>query len=219
MLLVIPDVLDPAQLVAIRAYAAQAAFQDGRATAGTFARAVKANEQARPSPDLEGVLRTVEAALQKNPLFAAAAQPRQVLRMLLSRYRDGQTYGLHVDDALMVGARADLSFTLFLSEADAYAGGALIIEDPLEARAVRLDAGEMILYPSTTLHRVEPVTRGERLAIVGWIESWIRQPERREVLFDLEQALRDVYDRDGKSVGFDRLAKTRSNLLRMWAGD
>lgn len=138
--------------------------------------------------------------------------------MLVSRYREGQTYGAHVDDAIMGGARTDLSFTLFLSEPDGYDGGALIVEDVLEARSIKLGPGEMILYPSTALHRVEPVSRGERLAVVGWIESWVREAERREALFDMELALREVHGREGKSALFDRLAKTRSNLLRMWAG-
>lgn len=218
MFLVLSDAIDGATVAAIRDFAAQAPFQDGRATAGRYARDVKANDQAAPSRELDGVLRTIEAALTANATFTAAAQPRRIVRMLLSRYRPGQTYGLHVDDALMAGARTDLSFTLFLSDEDAYAGGALVIEDPLEARSVRLAPGEMILYPSTALHRVEPVTRGERLAVVGWVESWVRQPERREALFDLELALREVHGRDGKSPLFDRLAKTRSNLLRMWAG-
>lgn len=218
MFLVLSETLDTARVAAIRDFAAHAPFDDGRKTAGRYARAVKANDQAAPSAALDGVLRTVERALNANPTFLAAAQPRRFVRMLLSRYRPGQTYGLHVDDAIMAGARTDLSFTLFLSDEHAYDGGALVVEDPLEARAIRLAPGEMILYPSTALHRVEPVTRGERLAVVGWVESWVRQPERREALFDLDLALREVHGREGKSPLFDRLAKTRSNLLRMWAG-
>ncbi len=218
MYLVIADALDRHGVAAIRDFAAGAAFEDGRKTAGRYAREVKANDQAAASPALDGVLRTVEAALTGNATFAAAALPRRVVRLLLSRYRAGQTYGAHVDDAIMAGARTDLSFTLFLSEPEDYEGGALIVEDPLEERAIRLGAGEAILYPSQTLHRVEPVTRGERLAVVGWVESWVRQPERREVLFDLDLALRELHAGTGKSPAFDRLAKTRSNLLRMWAG-
>jgi len=128
-------------------------------------------------------------------------------------------YGLHVDDAIMDGQRTDLSFTLFLSASDAYAGGGLVIEDALEARTIRLEAGEMVLYPSNTLHRVEPVTEGERLAVVGWVTSWVRDPQRREILFDLEMTASEMFAREGKTPTIDRLNKARTNLLRMWADD
>ena len=138
-------------------------------------------------------------------------------RLILSRYRQGQTYGLHVDDALMQGIRTDLSFTLFLAEPASYDGGALIIEDSFEARAIKLNPGDMILYPSTTLHRVEEVTRGERLAVVGWAQSLIRSADQREILFDLDRAIDTIHTQDGKSTLCDSLTKTRSNLLRLWA--
>ncbi len=217
MFLVIGNVLDRHEVAAIRETAATLAFEDGRATAGRFAREVKANAQAAASPERDAVLAKVEAALTKNALFRSAARPRKIVRLLLSRYREGQTYGTHVDDAIMDGARTDLSFTLFLSDEDAYEGGALVVEDALEARSVKLAPGDMILYPSNTLHRVEPVTAGERLAVVGWAQSWVREPERREVLFDLERSIDAVHAAEGKSALFDRLAKTRTNLLRMWA--
>jgi len=150
-------------------------------------------------------------------VFQAAARPRRLVRLILSRYRDGQTCGTHVDDAILAGARTDLSFTLFLSEEASYEGGALIVEDALEDRAFRLAPGDMVLYPSNMLHRVELVTSGERLAVVGWVTSWVREPARREVLFDLEQSLNELHAVEGKSALFDRLEKTRTNLLRMWA--
>jgi len=217
MFLVIGNVLDEHEVAAVREAAAALTFEDGRATAGRFAREVKANAQAAASPERDAILAKVEAALMANPLFLAAARPRRIVRLLVSRYREGQTYGTHVDDAIMAGARTDLSFTLFLSEEAAYEGGALVVEDALEARSVKLAPGDMVLYPSNTLHRVEPVSAGERLAVVGWAQSWVREPERREVLFDLEQSLTEVHAAQGKSALFDRLAKTRTNLLRMWA--
>lgn len=217
MMLVIEALLDPAETMALRAAATGLAFGDGRATAGRHASEVKANDQALPAPELDAVLARVGVALAANPLFRAAARPRALTRLILSRYRPGQTYGLHVDDALMQGLRTDLAFTLFLADPESYEGGALIIEDHFEARAVRLAAGDMILYPATSLHRVAPVTAGERLAVVGWVQSLIRDPGQREILFDLDQAVDACFAAEGKSAQFDLLAKTRSNLLRMWA--
>ncbi len=217
MFLAIEQVLTTEEAAAIRAAAASLEFGDGKATAGRFVREIKANDQAVASPGLEAIQARVTAALEKNAAFRSAARPRAMTRLILSRYREGQTYGLHVDDALMGAVRTDLSFTLFLEEPAAYDGGALIVEDNIEARAIRLNAGDLILYPSTTLHRVEPVTRGTRLTVVGWVQSWVRAAGDREILFDLDQAVDEVFAREGKSALFDRLAKTRSNLLRKWA--
>ena len=217
MMLLIDSLLTKAEVGALRDAALTLNFGDGRATAGAHARVVKANDQALPSPDLDAVLAKVETTLAASPLFRSAARPKALTRLVLSRYRPGQTYGLHVDDALMQGLRTDLSFTLFLAEPETYDGGALIIEDTFEARAIKPAAGDLILYPSTTLHRVEAVTRGERLAVVGWVQSLIRDGVPREILFDLDQAVDACFAAEGKSAQFDRLAKTRSNLLRMWA--
>ena len=217
MMLLIDGLLSSAEVVAVRDAAATLSFGDGRATAGKHARAVKANDQALPAPALDAILAKVEATLTANPLFRSAARPKALTRLMLSRYRTGQTYGLHVDDAMMQGLRTDLSFTLFLSDPGSYDGGALVIEDMFEARAIKPAAGDLILSPSTTLHRVEPVTRGERLAVVGWVQSLIRDAAQREILFDLDQSVEACFASDGKSAQFDRLAKTRSNLLRMWA--
>ncbi len=215
---VLENILTAAEVTALREAALGLNFGDGRATAGAHARVVKANDQALPCPELDAILAKVEQALAASPLFRSAARPKALSRMILSRYREGQTYGLHVDDALMQGLRTDLSFTLFLAEPDTYDGGALIIEDTFEARAIKLNAGEVILYPATTLHRVEPVTRGARLAVVGWVQSLIRDAAQREIMFDLDQAVDTCFAAEGKTDQFDRLAKTRSNLLRMWVG-
>lgn len=217
MFLVIEGVILPAEVKVLAEAARGLAFEDGRKTAGRFVREVKANDQAAPTPERDAILMRVERALKENPLFRSAARPRAMTPLILSRYRQGQTYGLHVDDAIMGGVRTDLSFTLFLADPTTYEGGALIIEDTFEARAIKLAAGDLILYPSTTLHRVEPVSHGERLAVVGWVQSLIRDAGQREVLFDLDQAAEAAHAAEGKSVQFDRLAKTRSNLLRMWA--
>lgn len=217
MMLAIEGLLSPVEAAVLCETAESLAFGDGKATAGKFARAVKANDQALPSPERDALLARVERALGENNLFRAAARPRAFTPLILSRYREGQTYGLHVDDALMGGLRTDISFTLFLRDPASYDGGDLVIEDALESRSIKLRAGDLFLYPSTTLHRVAPVTRGERLAVVGWVQSYIRSAEKREILFDLDQAVESTHAQEGKSVQFDRLAKTRANLLRMWS--
>jgi PKHD-type hydroxylase len=219
MLLRIGGILSAHELGAIIRALEQAGFDDGRRTAGWHAREVKRNEQAAPSPAVDAALAKVREALLAHEVFMAAARPKSFVKLLASRYAPGMAYGTHVDDALMEGQRTDLSFTLFLSDPASYDGGALVIDDAFENRSIRLDAGELILYPSGALHRVEPVTRGTRLAIVGWLRSYLRDPEQREILFDVELALREVFERDGKSGLFDRLVKTRTNLMRLWADD
>jgi PKHD-type hydroxylase len=217
MMLAIENILTDDDVGMVVKAAEGLTFNDGRKTAGRIAVAVKANDQAAPGPELEAIQALVTQALSRNAVFNSAARPRQMSRLILSRYRAGQTYGLHVDDAMMTGMRSDLSFTLFLREPDTYEGGALIIEDTFEARAVKLKAGDLFLYPSTTLHRVEPVVSGERLAVVGWAQSLIRRADQREVLFDLDGVVNAVLARDGKTELLDTLTKTRSNLTRMWA--
>ena len=217
MILAIENILAPAEAEAFREAAAALPFGDGQATAGRFAREVKANDQAEATPDTDALLTRIREKIAGHPVFASAVRPRAFTPLILSRYREGQTYGMHVDDALMRGVRTDVSFTLFLSDPDSYDGGALEIADTFESREVRLPAGSLILYPSTTLHRVTPVTRGERLAVVGWAQSWLREAGQREVLFDLDRAVNQVHAQEGKSGLFDTLAKSRSNLLRMWA--
>lgn len=217
MLLALPEILSQAEVSAIRRAADNMPFDDGAATAGRYAKEVKANDQAAPSAARDAILDKVKSALSGHDLFGLASRPAAMTPLILSRYRQGQTYGTHVDDAVMQGLRTDISYTLFLSDPDTYDGGALVVEDSFEARAVKLTAGSLFLYPSTTLHRVEPVTRGTRLAVVGWIQSRVRDAGRREILFDLERALRQVHATEGKSDLFDLMAKSRSNLLRMWA--
>lgn len=216
-MIVIADVLDRHEVDALKEAAGSIAFEDGRATAGRYAREVKTNLQARPSEDLDAILSMVRDRLMANELFRSVARPRRFARMLLSRYGPGMEYGLHVDDPIMQGSRTDLSFTLPLADVSEYDGGGLILEDALEAREFRVSAGDAIVYPTSALHRVGPVTRGERLAVVGWVTSWVRDPARREVLHDLDVVARETFDAQGKTPGFDRLLKAKSNLYRMWA--
>jgi len=216
MFLVIGNVLDQHDLAAIREAAAELEYTDGKSTAGRYARDVKANLQARPSDELEAIFATVRGKLWASEVFKSAARPRKVARMLLSRYRTGMEYGLHVDDPIMKDARTDLSFTLPLAPLRDYEGGGLMIDDGTEERVIRVEAGDMVLYPTSALHRVEPVADGERMAIVGWVTSWVRDPARWEVLHDLDVATRAIFDEHGKTPAFDRLFKAKSNLYRMW---
>lgn len=217
MILVIDNVLDSYEVAALREAATALPFEDGGKTAGRYARGVKRNQQAGDSPARAAVLEKARMALEGNDLVQSAARPRRFARMAVSRYTPGMEYGFHVDDAIIDGSRTDLSFTLCLSNAADYDGGDLILDETLEQRAIRLDAGQMVLYPSNTLHRVAPVTSGERLAVIGWITSWVPDPARRAVLFDLDHAARDIHTAIGDGPGFAQLLRARSNLLRMWA--
>ncbi len=219
MVIVIANVLNAQELAALQEAASRLDFEDGRATAGRYARDVKANLQAKKSPELEAIFEKVRKTFNDNEIVKSVARPRRYARMLLSRYRGGMTYGTHVDDPVMNGNRTDLSFTLSLSDPQTYSGGELVMEDTLEDRAITLQAGDMVLYPTSALHRVEPVTEGERVAIVGWITSWVRDPARREILHDLDVAARATFEEHGKTPAFDRIFKAKANLSRMWYDD
>jgi PKHD-type hydroxylase len=217
---VIADVLDAGGVAAAREVLARTQFVDGRATAGWHAKLVKNNLQAAGGDKAVAELReTLAAKMGGNALFRLVARPKALTPLILSRYEPGMEYGSHVDDAIMHGMRTDVSFTLFLSDPDSYDGGALIIETSGGEDDVKLPAGSLVAYPSNTLHRVQPVTKGARLAAVGWARSFIRDPARRELLFDLDTARQTLFAREGKSAEFDLLSKSLANLLRMWAED
>jgi PKHD-type hydroxylase len=229
MIVCIPNVLPPETLGKLRTLLASSAFGDGAATAGWHARGVKANEQADPLDPLAREAASIAAdALERNEVFRAAILPRRMRPFLFARYAPGKTYGTHVDDALMGGGapsdprgeaplRGDVAVTLFLSDPETYDGGELVIETTAGEMAVRLGAGEAVAYPAGTLHRVAPVTRGERLVGVTWVQSLVRDAACRDILFDLDTARRDLFAREGKSRAFDLLAKSRAALLRRWA--
>lgn len=192
---------------------------DGASTAGWHARDLKRNHQLDGASPLHQQLSArLEAMLTAQPLVQAAAFPRRIHGLLFSRSGAGEGYGRHVDNAWMGGGRSDLSFSLFLSEPETYAGGALVLETPAGEESFRLPAGHALVYPSTLLHRVEPVTAGERLVAVGWIESRIRHADQRELLFELDTARRTLFARHGKDEIFDLVSRSYSNLLRRWDG-
>jgi PKHD-type hydroxylase len=218
MQIAIGNVLNGEDLATATAALARARFVDGRATAGFAARVVKKNQQA-DDRKLETVRKLVAERILSNEVFRLAVRPKALTPLMFSRYEDGMHYGSHVDDALMDGLRTDVSFTLFLSEPASYDGGELVIESASGEDAVKLSAGSLVAYPSTALHRVAPVTRGARLAAVGWARSFIRDGARRELLFDLDTARRAMFAERGKNAEFDLVSKSLANLLRMWAED
>ena len=174
MQIVIGDVLSAAEVAHARAVLDAARFADGRATAGWAARRVKDNEQAEGDMAVDALRETIEARLHAHALFALATRPKIILGPMFSRYAAGHAYGAHVDDAMIDGVRTDVSFTLFLAEPGSYDGGELVIDSAAGEEAVKLPAGSLIAYPSTALPRVAPVTRGTRLAAVGWVRSRAR---------------------------------------------
>lgn len=220
MLLPIPDVLTPAQALQARQILDQAQWVDGRVTAGHQSSRTKNNMQLpENSPAARQLGEMVLEALGRNPLFISAALPRQVFPPLFNSYSGGQSFGTHVDNAIrqITGTghriRTDLSATLFLAEPTEYEGGELVIEDTYGTHNVKLPAGHMILYPATSLHHVQPVTQGARVASFFWIQSMIRDDGRRTILFDLDTAIQ----KDLNHPAAVQLTGVYHNLLRQWA--
>ena len=195
----------------------RANWRSGAETAGWAARDVKNNHQLDRQCQLHQTLALeLTDLLGAHPLVQAAAFPRQIHDILFSRSGVGEGYGRHVDSACMAGGRSDLSFTIALSGPDDYEGGALVLESPGKEEVFRLSIGHALVYPSTMLHRVEPVTSGERFVAVGWIESRIRHADQRELLFELDMAGRTLFERSGGDEVFDSISRTYANLLRRW---
>ena len=225
MLLRIPNLLSAGQVAHCRQALAEAAWADGRVTAGAQSALAKHNLQlAEEAPEAKALGELILGALAANPAFMSAALPLKVFPPLFNRYRPGMGFGDHIDNAVRVsrvtGARyrTDLSCTLFLAESDEYDGGELVIEGGLEASRVKLRAGDAILYPASTVHRVEPVTRGERLAAFFWVQSMVADGGRRTLLHDLDRAVAaaraDLGDGHAAAVA---LVGVYHNLVRMWA--
>jgi PKHD-type hydroxylase len=220
MQIVIGNVLSAEEVATVRAALERAEFVDGKATAGFAARLVKNNRQAEGSERaLETVRKLIAERILGNDVFRLAVRPKALTPLLFSRYEPGMHYGSHVDDALMDGLRTDVAFTLYLSDPASYDGGELAIESAAGEETFKLAAGSLVAYSATSLHRVADVTRGARLAAVGWARSFVRDGARRELLFDLDTARRQLFAREGKSAEFDLVSKSFANLLRMWAED
>ncbi len=222
MTIILQGVLAAEDVAHVRSALGALTFTDGKRTAGAAARGVKHNLQADGSdPKVQALEKFVAEALRRHPLFEIAARPSRLSRLLFSRYEPGMTYGAHTDDALMGAGddklRTDLAFTLFLEEPGAYEGGALTIESALGEQEIRLEAGDAILYAAGSIHSVAPVTSGARLAAVGWLESYVPDVSKREILFDLSVARHRLGEVGAPREEMLRLDKSISNLLRMWA--
>lgn len=225
MMLAIPDLLDAEGVARVRAIVDGGDWIDGNATSGHQSALAKKNEQlAEDSPAAKEAGRIVLDALGRAPLFIAASLPLKIFPPLFNRYRGGEGFGTHIDNAVRIHratefrVRTDLSATLFLEEPDEYEGGELVVEGNLGAGAVKLPAGHLLLYPASSLHRVEPVTKGARVASFFWVQSMIRDDGARAILFDLDQAIQAVAGERGlgdKEVV--RLTGVYHNLLRRWA--
>lgn len=226
MLLHIPGVLSAEQVRAIRARLDKAgdAWVDGRVTAGHQGLSVKRNQQiAEQTAIAQSLGDLILHELERHPLFISATLPNRVYPPMFNRYGEGMTFGDHVDGAvrLLPGGkekiRTDVSATLFLASPDEYDGGELLIEDTFGAQAVKLPAGDMVIYPSSSVHRVSPVTRGERVASFFWIESLVRDDAQRTLLFDLDQSIQRLNASEADATSRIQLTGVYHNLLRMWA--
>lgn len=221
MFICIPDVLNADQLKKLIGMMDRQKFIDGRETAGWAAAGVKDNKQvAGNSPGQAEMQALVSGALAANRIFTMAAAPKTMRPILFSRYATGMGYGWHVDNALMgetPATRIDLAFTIFLSEPESYDGGELEIDEPAGIRAFKLPAGAAILYPANSLHQVTKVISGQRDVAVGWLQSMIRENDKRRIIFELENLRAQMFAETGKTPAFDTLTRNTSDLWRMWA--
>jgi PKHD-type hydroxylase len=225
MLICIPDVLSKADVAEFRAIMDAVDWEDGRSTAGSQSAEVKKNEQLPPNGEVSRKLgERVIKALAANSLFVSAAIPRHIFPPLFNRYGIGQHFGVHVDNAVRgdhltgLRIRTDLSVTLFLSEPDEYDGGELVVEDYYGSHEVKLPAGQLVLYPASSLHTVTPVTRGVRVASFFWLQSMIRDAHARSMIFDLDHAIQGLVERLGRNdPEVVKLSGLYHNLIRYWA--
>jgi PKHD-type hydroxylase len=225
MMLAIPDVLDAHALAHVRSLLDSGSWVDGNVTSGPQAALAKRNEQLpEDSPQAQEASAIVLEALGRALLFIAAALPLKIYPPLFNRYAGGQTFGTHIDNAIRIRpnsefrVRSDLSATIFLSDPDSYDGGELTVEHNMGVNSVKLPAGHMVLYPASSLHHVEPVTRGTRTASFFWIQSMVREDAARQTLFDLDTTIQSLTaERGHGDKAVIRLTGIYHNLLRRWA--
>ena len=226
MLLHIPNVLNRDELTHLRTALQSADWTDGRETVGAQGARVKHNEQLPDQSPLKAELgRTILAALERNPLYFAAALPRRTVPPRFNRYSGGGEYGFHVDGSVMLlgqgsdreYVRSDISCTLFLCEPEEYDGGELIVSDTYGEHEVKLPAGDLVIYPSSSLHQVTPVTRGARLASFFWIQSMVRDDTQRRLLFEMDSSIEALRRSHADAAAVLQLTGIYHNLLRQWA--
>ncbi|MBT5263886.1 MAG: Fe2+-dependent dioxygenase [Rhodospirillaceae bacterium] len=221
MVAVVRELLSKDQVKTIAGKLLNANFVDGTMSGGPLGEAIKKNTQVSPnSPEYRELSQLVMGAMRGNEAFNVAALPRRILSPIFASYTSGHTYGEHVDAALMgpwPGMRTDVSMTIFLNGPDAYKGGELVMVTPFGEQAFKLEPGDAVIYPTSGLHRVNPVTSGRRLAIIAWIESMVRDPLKREIIGDLAEAMDALVKAKGDMDVIRKLEKGRLNLLRMWA--
>ncbi len=222
MLLAIPNVLKPDELQLVREWLAEAPFVDGRLSAGAVARRVKSNQEiAQGAPDLERLNRLVMGNLVRHPVYRAGALPLHAASPFYARYRPGMTYGDHLDDPIMgtegVMYRSDIAVTVFLNEPAEYEGGELVIRTASGETAIKSAAGDAVLYPASSIHQVSPVTRGERLVAVTWLQSLVRDPAKRELLFGLNTARERLLQSAPDAPETVQVNAAYMNLIRMWS--
>ena len=191
-------------------------WEDGKKTAGSHASKVKNNLQLKRQSGISKKLSVlIKEKLLNNDLIKSFTLPKQIHGIMFTKSTEGMSYGRHIDNAFMSSGRADLSFTIFLSEKNQYEGGELLIENLNTERKFKLNRGEIIIYPSTYIHSVQKVLNGERIVCVGWIESYLKSIEEREYLFDLDAGARSLLAKHGRSEELDLIFKSYSNLLRV----
>ncbi len=222
MLLEIAEVLNAAQIARIRELVAAAGFADGRSSAGRAAARVKHNEEMSAGAAAQQLLnRIIMASVAERAQFRSFALPHRMADFIVARYRPGMTYGDHVDDPIMGSAgprfRTDVSMTIFLNDPADYDGGELVVRTPFGDRRVKLVAGSAVVYPSASVHHVDPVSRGERLVALTWMQSYVRDAARRELLFELDQAREHLLASAPDADTTKYVDRCYANLLRMWA--
>lgn len=221
MMLQLKQVLNPEQLENVRRTLARAEFVDGKLSAGKAASAVKNNEELKATAQLMELLNNeVMGSLVKHPVYQAGALPQHVASPFYARYTPGMSYGDHVDDPVMGVAdqiyRSDIAITIFLNAADEYDGGELVINSAFGQNKVKLDAGDAIMYPASSLHHVAEVTKGERLVAVTWVQSMVRDPAQRELLYTLYQAKEKLLQTAPNEDISNQVNTAYVNLMRMW---
>lgn len=224
MLLHIPEVLGAAEVAELRRALEAGPWTDGAASAGALAAEAKRNQQFDPaSPGFPALSQTVASALERHPLFVAAALPQRLLPPMFNRYENKGCYGNHIDNASQIDrrtgerVRTDVAVTLFLSDPDTYTGGELIVDDTYGAHEVKLPAGDAIVYPASSLHRVEAVTSGVRVASFLWVQSLVRDAGQRAMLFELDMTILKLRGQLGHTPEVVALTGHYHNLLRQWS--